>query len=175
MTLAYDGLRVLLVDCDIRRPRVHGLFHLPRAPGLMELLTVSSAPGTPPLPAIRETTIAGLSVLPCGALPSNAANLLSGTRMRVLLQELREQFDIIVLDTPPVLATADAGIVASLTDGVLLVVRAGATDRNAAQRACQQLANVGARVIGTVLNDPGGEVAKEGDYYYPYDYAAEEQ
>ena len=102
-------------------------------------------------------------------------DLLSGTRMRVLLQELREQFDIIVLDTPPVLATADAGIVASLTDGVLLVVRAGATDRNAAQRACQQLANVGARVIGTVLNDPGGEVAKEGDYYYPYDYAAEEQ
>jgi capsular exopolysaccharide synthesis family protein len=175
VTLAYDGLRVLLVDCDIRRPRVHGLFHLPRAPGLMELLTTSNAPGAPPLPAIRETAIAGLSVLPCGALPSNAANLLSGTRMRVLLQDLREQFDIIVLDTPPVLATADAGIVASLTDGVLLVVRAGATDRNAAQRACQQLANVGARVIGTVLNDPGGEVAKEGDYYYPYDYAAEEQ
>ncbi len=175
VTLAYDGLRVLLVDCDIRRPRVHGMFHLPRAPGLMELLTASTAPGSPPLPAIRDTSITGLSVLPCGALPSNAANLLSGTRMRVLLQELREQFDIIVLDTPPVLATADAGIVASLTDGVLLVVRAGTTDRNAAQRACQQLANVGARVIGTVLNDPGGEVAKEGDYYYPYDYAAEEQ
>jgi succinoglycan biosynthesis transport protein ExoP len=175
VTLAYDGLRVLLVDCDIRRPRVHSMFHLPRAPGLMELLTASTAPGSPPLPAIRDTSIAGLSVLPCGALPSNAANLLSGTRMRVLLQEMREQFDIIVLDTPPVLATADAGIVASLTDGVLLVVRAGATDRNAAQRACQQLANVGARVIGTVLNDPGGEVAKEGDYYYPYDYAAEEQ
>jgi tyrosine-protein kinase Etk/Wzc len=175
VTLAYDGLRVLLVDCDIRRPRVHGLFHLPRAPGLMELLTTSAGPGGSRLPAIRETAVVGLSVLPCGALPSNAANLLSGTRMRVLLQELREQFDIIVLDTPPVLATADAGIVASLTDGVLLVVRAGTTDRNAAQRACQQLANVGAHVIGTVLNDPGGQVAKEGDYYYPYDYAAEEQ
>ena len=175
VTLAYDGLRVLLVDCDIRRPRVHGMFRLPRSPGLMELLTSSTAPGSQPPPAIRETSITGLSVLPCGALPSNAANLLSGTRMRVLLKELREQFDIIVLDTPPVLATADAGIVASLTDGVLLVVRAGATDRNAAQRACQQLANVGARVIGTVLNDPGGEVAKVGSYYYPYDYAAEGQ
>ena len=176
VTLAYDGLRVLLVDCDIRRPRVHGLFHLPRAPGLMELLTASSAPGSAAAPAPSGTRqSSGLSVLPCGALPSNAANLLSGTRMRVLLQELREQYDIIVLDTPPVLATADAGIVASLTDGVLLVVRAGTTDKNAAQRACQQLANVGARVIGTVLNDPGGQVAKEGDYYYPYDYAAEEQ
>jgi succinoglycan biosynthesis transport protein ExoP len=175
VTLAYDGLRVLLVDCDIRRPRVHGLFHLPRAPGLMELLTAANRPTGSRLPAIRDTSVVGLSVLPCGALPSNAANLLSGTRMRVLLEELREQFDIIVLDTPPVLATADAGIVASLTDGVLLVVRAGTTDRNAAQRACQQLANVGARVIGTVLNDPAGQVAKEGDYYYPYDYAAEEQ
>ncbi len=176
VTLAYDGLRVLLVDCDIRRPRVHGLFHLPRAPGLMELLTASgNAGGAPRPPAIRDTSIARLSVLPCGALPMNAANLLSSTRMRALLQELESQFDIIVLDTPPVLATADAGIVGSLTDGVLLVVRAGTTDRNAAQRAYQQLANVGARVVGTVLNDPGGEVAKEGDYYYPYDYAAQEQ
>jgi succinoglycan biosynthesis transport protein ExoP len=177
VTLAYDGLRVLLVDCDIRRPRVHGLFRLPRSPGLMEVLIASNGAGGPSaLPAaVRETSVTGLSVLPCGALPSNAAHLLSGTRMRILLQELQEQYDIIVLDTPPVLATADAGIVASLTDGVLLVVRAGTTDRNAAQRAYQQLANVGARVVGTVLNDPGGEVAKEGDYYYPYDYAAEEQ
>jgi tyrosine-protein kinase Etk/Wzc len=175
VTLAYDGLRVLLVDCDIRRPRVHSLFQLPRAPGLMELLRASGDPDAPPPRAIRETPVARLSVLTCGALPVNAANLLSGTRMRVLLGELQEQFDIIVLDTPPVLATADASIVASLTDGVLLVVRAGTTDRNAAQRAYQQLANVGARVVGTVLNDPGGEVAKEGDYYYPYDYAAQEQ
>jgi tyrosine-protein kinase Etk/Wzc len=175
VTLAYDGLRVLLVDCDIRRPRVHGMFRFPRAPGLMEMLTTATVPGGQLPEAIRQTSIDGLFVLTCGALPSNAANLLSGTRMRVLLQELREQFDMIVLDTPPVLATADAGIVASLTDGVLLVVRAGATDRNAAQRACQHLSNVGARVIGTVLNDPGGQVAKEGDYYYPYDYAAEEQ
>jgi succinoglycan biosynthesis transport protein ExoP len=178
VTLAYDGLRVLLVDCDIRRPRVHGLFRLPRSPGLMELLTSSrhaSGETVGAAEVIRNTSITGLSVLTCGALPSNAANLLSSTRMRVLLQELQSQFDIIVLDTPPVLATADAGIVASLTDGVLLVVRAGTTDRNAAQRAYQQLANVGARVVGTVLNDPGGEVAKEGDYYYPYDYAAEER
>ena len=175
VTLAYDGLRVLLVDCDIRRPRIHGLFQLPRAPGLMELLKASNDPDTPTPRAIRETPVARLSVLTCGALPVNASNLLSGTRMRVLLAELQEQFDIIVLDTPPVLATADASIVASLTDGVLLVVRAGHTDKNAAQRAYQQLANVGARVIGTVLNDPGGEVAKEGDYYYPYDYAAQEQ
>ena len=178
VTLAYDGLQVLLVDCDIRRPRLHGMFRLPRSPGLMELLTTSRHPSgesVSPPDAIRATSITGLSVLTCGALPSNAANLLSSTRMRVLLQELQSHYEIIVLDTPPVLATADAAIVASLTDGVLLVVRAGTTDRNAAKRAYQQLANVGARVVGTVLNDPGGEVAKEGDYYYPYNYAAEEK
>jgi Mrp family chromosome partitioning ATPase len=90
-----------------------------------------------------------------------------------LLRELSERFDLIILDTPPVLATADAAILAALAAGVLLVVRAGQTDRDAAQRAYQQLANVGARVVGTVLNDPEGEVARYASYHYPYDYSAQ--
>ena len=193
VTFAYDGLRVLLIDCDVRRPKLHGLFQVPRAPGLMELLTpaVAATNGVEALTfdpgqgrtesgravtdVIRATKIRGLSLLPCGALPTNASNLLSGVRMRVLLQELAKNFDLVILDTPPVLATADAGILASLADGVLLVVRAGQTDRVAAKRAHQQLVNVKARVVGTVLNDPGGEVSQYGDYYYPYDYAVEEQ
>jgi Mrp family chromosome partitioning ATPase len=193
VTFAYDGLRVLLIDCDVRRPRQHGLFQVPRAPGLMELLMPSNAPGggvhslsfnpglartessRPITDVIRPTNIRGLSLLTCGALPTNASNLLSGVRMRVLLQELAKVFDLVILDTPPVLATADAGILASIADGVLLVVRAGQTDREAAKRAHQQLTNVGARIVGTVLNDPGGEVSQFGDYYYPYDYAAERE
>jgi Mrp family chromosome partitioning ATPase len=95
--------------------------------------------------------------------------------MRVLLQELAKSFDLVILDTPPVLATADAGILGSIADGVLLVVRAGHTDRVAAKRAQQQLVYAGARIVGTVLNDPGGEVSQYGDYYYPYDYAAERE
>ncbi len=192
VTFAYDGLRVLLVDCDVRRPRLHGLFQVPRSPGLMELLTPSyngsdasqsltfnpsagrTDSGRPISDVIRPTTVRGLSLLTCGALPTNPSGLLSGVRMRVLLQELAKSFDLVILDTPPVLATADAGILASLADGVLLVVRAGQTDRVAAKRAHQQLVNVGARVVGTVLNDPGGEVSQYGDYYYPYDYAVEE-
>ena len=79
----------------------------------------------------------------------------------------------IILDTPHVLATADAGILGSLTDGVLLVVRAGQTDRSAARRAYNQRGQAGARVLGTALNDPGGEVSQYGDYYYPYEYVAE--
>jgi Mrp family chromosome partitioning ATPase/uncharacterized protein involved in exopolysaccharide biosynthesis len=192
VTFAYDGLRVLLIDCDVRRPRQHSLFQMPRAPGLMELLMPSSMSdgvqsltfnpgmgrtesGRPVTDVIRPTNVRGLSLLPCGALPTNASNLLSGVRMRVLLQELAKSFDLVILDTPPVLATADAGILASIADGVLLVVRAGQTDRVAAQRAHQQLVNVGARIVGTVLNDPGGEVSQFGDYYYPYDYAAERE
>jgi Mrp family chromosome partitioning ATPase/uncharacterized protein involved in exopolysaccharide biosynthesis len=193
VTFAYDGLRVLLIDCDVRRPRLHGLFQVPRSPGLMELLTPSyngndAAPsltfnpsdgqtdsGRPVTDIIRPTNVRGLSLLTCGALPTNPSGLLSGVRMRVLLQELSKSFDLVILDTPPVLATADAGILAALADGVLLVVRAGQTDRIAAKRAHQQLVNVGARVVGTVLNDPGGEVSQYGDYYYPYDYAVEEQ
>jgi polysaccharide biosynthesis transport protein len=191
VTFAYDGLRVLLIDCDVRRPKLHGLFQVPRAPGLMELLTPTTAAGNgieslsfdpgqaesgrAVTDVIRPTKIRGLSLLACGALPTNASNLLSGVRMRILLQELAKNFDLVILDTPPVLATADAGILASLADGVLLVVRAGQTDRVAAKRAHQQLVNVKARVVGTVLNDPGGEVSQYGDYYYPYDYAVEEQ
>jgi polysaccharide biosynthesis transport protein len=193
VTFAYDGLRVLLVDCDVRRPRLHGLFQVPRSPGLMELLTPSyngndasqsltfnptegrTDSGRPVTDVVRPTNVRGLSLLTCGALPTNPSGLLSGVRMRVLLQELAKSFDLVILDTPPVLATADAGILGSLADGVLLVVRAGQTDRIAAKRAHQQLVNVGARVVGTVLNDPGGEVSQYGDYYYPYDYAVEEQ
>ena len=194
VTFAYDGMRVLLVDCDVRRPRLHGLFRVPRSPGLMELLMnrngnggsdthslsldpdgLASQPNDPTSVVIRQTSVKGLSLLTCGALPTNASNLLSGARMRVLMEQLAKSFDLIILDTPPVLATADAGILSSLTDGVLLVVRAGHTDRAAAQRAHHLLANVGARIVGTVLNDPGGEVSQYGDYYYPYDYAVEQE
>lgn len=189
VAFAHDGFRVLLIDCDVRRPRLHSLFRMPRSPGLMELLTPPESgqngqsltfdpesgrtiSGLPINEVVRATNIRGLSLLTCGSLPTNASNLLSGLRMRALLRELAKSFDLIILDTPPVLATADAGILSGLADGVLLVVRAGRTDRNAAQRAHQQLSQVGAHIVGAVLNDPGGEVVHFGDYYYPYDYAA---
>lgn len=191
-SFAHDGLQVLLVDCDVRRPKLHGLLRVPRSPGLLDLLAPSNGGGNANMKSLsfnaaksegedplehvlRPTPIRGLTLLTCGALPTNASNLLSGIRMRTLLQELNQRFDLVVLDTPPVLATADAGILGSLADGVLLVVRAGQTDRSAAQRAYQQLAHMGARVIGAVLNDPKGEVSQYGDYYYPYEYVAEKE
>jgi Mrp family chromosome partitioning ATPase len=193
VTFAQDSLRVLLIDCDVRRPRLHGLFRVPRSPGLMDLLsernggghpgalsltfdadTVESGSSDPASMVMRPTGVKNLTLLTCGALPTNASNLLSGARMQALMQELSKSFDLLILDTPPVLATADAGILSALTDGVLLVVRAGQTDRAAAQRTYQLLTNVGARIVGTVLNDPGGEVSQYGEYYYPYDYSVED-
>jgi succinoglycan biosynthesis transport protein ExoP len=192
VTYANDGLSVLLVDCDIRRPKLHGVFKTPRSPGLLELLSPSN---TTPYAGVRgssheshasngdsddmltavlrPTPIRGLTLLTCGAMPTNPTNLLSGVRMRALLQELVQRFDLVILDTPPVLATADARILGGISDGVLLVVRAGQTERLAAQRAQHQLHQAGARLLGVVLNDPGGEVSGEGDYYYPYAYVAE--
>lgn len=193
VTYAHDGLRVLLVDCDVRRPKLHGVFKTSRSPGLLDLLTPANGSpqvgvhgltfdsnGSPgdsvdPLTAVlRPTPIRGLTLLTCGALPTNPTNLLSGVRMRALLHELVQRFDLVILDTPPVLATADARILGGIADGVLLVVRAGETERVAAQRAQHQLLQAGAKLLGVVLNDPGGEVSGEGDYYYPYAYVAEE-
>lgn len=190
-SFAHDGLNVLLVDCDVRRPQLHKLFRAPRSPGLLDLLApgkeagaevrslsladMGDGSGDPVGHVVRTTPFRGLSLLTCGTLPTNASNLLSGVRMRTLLKTLTERYDLVVLDTPPVLATADAGILGSLADGVLLVVRAGQTDKVAAQRATSQLAGSGARVMGVVLNDPKGEVSQFGDYYYPYEYVAEKE
>ncbi|HEY8257360.1 MAG TPA: polysaccharide biosynthesis tyrosine autokinase [Gemmatimonadales bacterium] len=190
-SFAHDGMSVLLVDCDVRRPQLHKLFRAPRSPGLLDLLAPGREAGSevrslsladagkdgedPVARVVRSTPFRGLSLLTCGTLPTNASNLLSGMRMRSLLKLLTERFDLVILDTPPVLATADAGILGSLADGVLLVVRAGQTDKAAAQRATAQLAGSGARVMGVVLNDPKGEVSQFGDYYYPYEYVAEKE
>ncbi|HXE58332.1 MAG TPA: polysaccharide biosynthesis tyrosine autokinase [Gemmatimonadales bacterium] len=175
VTFAREGLDVLVMDCDLRRPRLHRVFGVARGPGLFELLESGGPVSDPEAAArcIRGTPIAGLSVLPCGHLPNNPSDVLRGARTRVLLRELTDRFDVVVVDTPPALATADATILGAIADGVLLVVRAGQTHREAAARAHQQLTQVGARVVGAVLNDPAGEVARFADYYYPYDYAAQ--
>jgi len=184
-TFAREGVRVLLVDCDLRRPRLHRLFGVPAVPGLIELLkadgaTLTQSPDVPlrgakatvvqSIPGIRHTDRAGLSLLPCGALAPHAHELLKPQQLRRLLNDLSGQFDVIILDTPPVLVSADAALLAPLADGAILVVRAGQTDRASAERACQYLIAAGAHFLGALLNDPTGELARYGKYYYPYDY-----
>ena len=164
VAFAQQGQRVLLVDCDLRRPRIHQVFGHAQIPGLTNALVG----GMSPAEAVRTTNVDGLSVLTAGPTPPNPAELLGGARMHELLEKLASSYDLVILDTPPVLIASDAAILSRHTGGTLLVVRAGKTQTAALRDAVQQLANVGTRVLGTVLNDPDGEVAKFSSYYGYY-------
>lgn len=178
VTFARGGARVLLVDCDIHRPRLHRVFHASRAPGLMDLLRADPADSAQHtavnhrLAAVRRTSIDRLSFLPCGADPQNTPELLEPATLRGLLKQLRTEFDVILLDTPPVLVSADASTLAASADGVIMVIRAGQTDRGAAELAGQRVVAAGGRVLGAVLNDPDGVLARFGETSYAYDYPA---
>jgi capsular exopolysaccharide synthesis family protein len=166
VSFAHHGMRVLLVDCDLRRGRLHRMFNIPRDPGVTELVVGQEDAET----VIRQTDITGLYVISSGNLPPNPSELLGGERMRKTLASLSEAFDLIILDTPPLLAASDGAILATLSDGVVLVLRAGSTEGEAAQQAIQQLNGVGARIVGAVLNDPDAKVPTYGGYYH-YEYA----
>jgi capsular exopolysaccharide synthesis family protein len=137
------------------------MFGVPREPGVTELVLGQIDQDT----AVRETTVTGLYVLPSGQLPPNPSELLGGERMKKTLASLSEAFDLIVLDTPPLLAASDAAILATIADGVVIVVRAGVTEADAGQQAMAQLQSVGARVVGAVLNDPDSKLQQYGGYY----------
>ena len=166
---AQQGMRVLLVDCDLRRPRLHEFFHVPREPGFTQYLL-----GHGSLDELaRPTAVPNLFVLPAGTLPPNPAELLGSTRAREVARMLADQFEVVIVDTPPVLLASDAAIVSSMVDGVVLVVRAGRTARVAAQQAARQIEAVGGRLLGVVLNDPDARVATyEESYGYGYGYDA---
>lgn len=168
LAFALEGRRTLLVDCDLRRAKLHRVFGVPRSPGLAHILAGHITPSA----AIRNTFLRGLHFLPAGRLNSLASDLLGVVRTRKILDELSECFDIVIIDTPPVLSVADAAILAAEAGGVLLVVRAGETNREAVNQTLRQLDVVGARVLGAVLNDPSGEVKRYGDYYATTDYDA---
>jgi polysaccharide biosynthesis transport protein len=181
-TFARGGAQVLLVDCDIHRPRLHRLFHVPRAPGLMDLLRLETSGlnfetgwrvvRNQRSAAVRKTSIEGLSLLPCGTDAQSSPELLEPANLRGLLVQLKTEYDVIVLDTPPVLVSADAATLAASADGVIMVVRAGQTDRGAAELARHRVSAAGGRVLGAVLNDPDGLAGRFDGSYYAYDYPA---
>jgi len=167
VTYAQQGLKVLLVDCDLRKPRVNELFRIDRKPGMSELVLGLVSPEE----AIRAYhPVDGLHLLPAGQVPPNPTELLGGNRTREVVNTLREEFEMVILDTPPLAGGADAAILGAVADGVLMVVRAGATDRDQVRQAGRQLHTVGAHLIGAVMNDPEGEGERYGSYYYQYDY-----
>jgi non-specific protein-tyrosine kinase len=164
--LAQGGRRVILVDADLHRPRLHRIFSLRNNTGLTTALINDTSGNLDDI--LQDTPVSGLHVLTSGPLPPNAAELLGSTRMRELLADLHTRSDIIVIDSPPVTALSDAAVLATQTDGVLLVLDAGHTRREVAKRAMDALGRVNARVIGALLNRmPGSGL---GYYYYYYHY-----
>ena len=166
VTFAQQGMRVLLIDCDLRKARLHSLFQMPREPGFSQLLARQN--GTEEV--LRSTSVDNLFLIPAGLLPANPSELLGSAIARTTIETLTKDFDIVIIDTPPVHVAADALILGSMTDGVLMVLRAGHSERDSAREALQRLSNVGAHVIGAVLNDPDHKVPEYGSYYYYYDY-----
>jgi non-specific protein-tyrosine kinase len=148
VTMAQAEQRVILVDCDLRRPTLHTLFGLANEAGLTSMILAQE--DAPPL---QETGVPGLSLLASGPLPPRPADILGSRRMEAVIARLRAEADIVLFDTPPVVAVTDAAVLATRVDGVLLVFQAGKTSRERARRARDMLEKVKANIVGVVLNN----------------------
>jgi succinoglycan biosynthesis transport protein ExoP len=164
IVLAQKGVRVLLIDADLRRPSIHKTLGMGPRSGLSNVLTGS---------ATLQQTVAispilpNLFIMPAGTPPPNPAELLASSNMRDLLEELREQFDHIVIDTPPTLSVTDAVVLSPRADATILVIRSGQTTKQALRRARDILTQVNAHVAGVLLNAVD---LTSPDYYYYYEY-----
>jgi non-specific protein-tyrosine kinase len=146
-----DGDRpVILVDADLRRPMQHTIFNLPNEQGFTDLFRSDEAFNNPPLQPVPNTS---LRVLTSGALPPIPSQLLASKKMNDVLKQLSGLADIVIFDAPPIITVNDASLVASLVDGVLLVVRAGSTKRDYVKAAKDRLEKVNARLLGAVLTN----------------------
>ena len=165
IAMAQAGNRVLLIDCDLRKPKMHKVFSLDRDPGLSNLLVGTKVD---PHLYIQKTAQANLEVITCGPIPPNPSELLGSKRMHTLLEGLRQDYQRVILDSPPIMAATDAAVLTPVVDGTVLVVRAGNTKRQVAQRAVKLLLDLNARITGVVLNEI--MIGRNGYYYYDYYY-----
>jgi capsular exopolysaccharide synthesis family protein len=157
---------VLIVDADLRRPRMHDLFEVPNERGLSDLLKEPNLPDELIAASIQATRVPGVSVLTCGAPAHSSANLLHSASLGELLAKLKQKYDMVLIDTPPMLQIADARLIGRMVDAVVLVARAGRTTRDAILAANQRLSEDRIRVLGTVLNDWDPKRSPTGYYGY---------
>lgn len=165
--------KVLVVDCDLRRPTIASKLHIKGAPGLSDALVGQARVGE----CMRRISKHGIDVLPSGNIPPDSTWLLQSSRMEVLIKELKKLYEYIILDLPPVNIVADASIMSRYCDGFLFVVRHNSTDRRLVAAALQQLERAEARVLGFVYNDatPGSGKYYGRNYRYSYRYMQDEK
>lgn len=157
VVMAQAGKKVILVDCDLRKPVVHEIFQLSNENGVTKYVTGYCTWEE----AVQDTQVPNLSVLTSGPIPPNPAELVGSKRMDGLVSMLRDRFEVVLIDSPPVMAVTDSIILGSKADGVVVVIRSGMAKNAAVTETCEQLKKAGANLVGTVLND----VAWNSHYY----------
>lgn len=166
VAIAETDKKVLLIDCDMRRPTVHKIFRLSNTQGLSNYLI-----GQAPLEEVVAKEEGNLHILTSGTIPPNPSELLGSKKMESFLDEMKKEYDYILLDAPPVMAVTDAQILSTLSSGVILVVASGKAQRELAKRSKELLEAVGAKIIGAVLTCID---IKAGSKYGYYQYYADE-
>jgi non-specific protein-tyrosine kinase len=174
VVLAQGERKVVVIDADLRRPQIHRKLGLYNRMGLSDLFLVMRPLDTLPQAVIQRHEAAKLAVVTSGKLPPNPAELLTSQKMRQFLDMLNQEYDLVLIDTPPVLNVTDAAALAPCVDGVLLVMMPGKTKLRDFQHAFDQLRTVGAHVLGVVLNEVNPRNHKYG-YYYREEYKEESQ
>jgi capsular exopolysaccharide synthesis family protein len=164
ITMAQTGGKVILLDCDMRKPSLHKVFGLPRDKGMSSILVGNCEVKD----ALLNTPVPNLDIIPCGPIPPNPSEILGSPRMARLLELLRKSYSRVIIDTPPVTAVTDAAVIGRLVDGAVVVVRAGATPREIVRNGLIQLKAVNSPILGVVLN--GVDMDRDGSYYYQYYY-----
>lgn len=162
ITMAQAGSKVLVIDCDFRRPKIQRMFGLGRDQGMTNLLVGSDGLEK----TVVHSQIPNLDLLPCGPLPPNPSEMLGSDRMADLIAQLRKQYTRILIDSPPITAVTDSMILSKYVDGVVVVIRAGDTVRDVAKNSINQLQAVGAHILGGILN--AVDIGKDKYYYYYY-------
>jgi capsular exopolysaccharide synthesis family protein len=165
--LAQTGAQVLIIDADMRRPRLHQVLDMSNDDGLSAILS-SDMTEADVLSKIKKYQDTNIYLLSSGAIPPNPAELLGSSQMKQLLDIVGNNFNYVVIDSPPIASFTDGVLISALVDGVLLVVHGGKTSRQVVKRARQMLHEIGAKIIGVVLNK--ADVRAGSDYYYHYGY-----
>jgi capsular exopolysaccharide synthesis family protein len=171
VVLAQTGQNVCLVDCDLRKPRIHKVFEIDNTRGLTNVLLQNAVLDEVIIPA--ET--AGLFLFPSGPIPPNPAELIGSEKIKDLWPQLLERYDYVLVDAPPVLAVTDASLLAGQMDGVILIVKSGTSRVDMIQDAKAQLVKANSRILGVVLNQVRMSQKDYSYYYYYHGKSKEDQ
>lgn len=164
VAFAQSGSKVLLIDADLRKPRIHKVFLVSNNTGLTDYLASQKNYDE----YIRQSSISNLDIMTCGTIPPNPSELLNSNLMKKFIEEAKKEYDIVLLDAPPVGNVTDASIISTYVDGTILVVKSGKVEIDAVKRARELLEKVNANIIGVVLNNLDKKA--KGNYYYYQNY-----